>query len=227
MRRRRLLTGLATLGMVAAIASPSLVARAVSAQATGRPILILISIDGFRWDYAALHPEAAPRLRELAHAGATAKSLVPVFPSNTFTNHYTIVTGLYPAHHGILNNRFFDPALGRPFVYNVPQVARQSEWWQGEPIWNTAFRKAAAMNSMAAQCTTPRPGRTIISAPMQPTTTALQRRIPTFSPRSGTDSAVSISGPAMEMAMASANGTKASEKTNMKVETMLHAARPS
>jgi predicted AlkP superfamily pyrophosphatase or phosphodiesterase len=103
--------------------------------------LVLISLDGFRWDYTAVHPEATPRLRELARTGASAKSLIPVFPSNTFTNHYSIVTGLYPAHHGILNNRFFDPALGRPFVYNVSQISRQGEWWQGEPIWNTAVRQ--------------------------------------------------------------------------------------
>jgi predicted AlkP superfamily pyrophosphatase or phosphodiesterase len=118
-----------------------LLAACATAPRAARVPLVLISLDGFRWDYAALHPEAAPRLRDLARRGASAKSLIPVFPSNTFTNHYTIVTGLYPAHHGILNNRFFDPALGRPFVYNVPQVARQSEWWQGEPIWNTAERQ--------------------------------------------------------------------------------------
>jgi predicted AlkP superfamily pyrophosphatase or phosphodiesterase len=108
--------------------------------AAARAPLLLISLDGFRWDYLALHPDETPRLRELARTGASAKSLLPAFPSNTFGNHYTIVTGLYPAHHGIINNRFFDPALGRPFQYNVPLIARQSAWWGGEPIWNTAVR---------------------------------------------------------------------------------------
>jgi predicted AlkP superfamily pyrophosphatase or phosphodiesterase len=103
--------------------------------------LLLISLDGFRWDYLALHPDETPHLRELARTGAAAKSLIPVFPSNTFTNHYSIVTGLYPAHHGMINNKFFDPALGRPFVYNLSQISRQSEWWRGEPIWNTAVRE--------------------------------------------------------------------------------------
>ena len=75
MRRRRLLTGLATLGMVAAIASPSLVARAVSAQATGRPILILISIDGFRWDY--FDRAKVPTLKALAARGVRSQGLIP------------------------------------------------------------------------------------------------------------------------------------------------------
>jgi predicted AlkP superfamily pyrophosphatase or phosphodiesterase len=103
--------------------------------------LLLISLDGFRWDYMALHPDETPHLRELARTGASATSLIPIFPSNSFADHYSIVTGLYPAHHGILNNKFFDPTLGRPFQYNVPLIARQSAWWLGEPIWNTAVRE--------------------------------------------------------------------------------------
>lgn len=110
-------------------------------SAASRPPLLLISLDGFRWDYLALHPDETPRLRELARTGASAKSLIPTFPSNTFSNHYTIATGLYPAHHGIINNKFFDPVLGRPFQYNVPLISRQGEWWGGEPIWNTAVRQ--------------------------------------------------------------------------------------
>ena len=109
--------------------------------APARLPLLLISLDGFRWDYLAQHPAETPRLSELARTGASVRSLIPVFPSNTFANHYTIVTGLYPAHHGILNNKFFDPTLGRPFQYNVPLVARQSAWWGGEPIWNTATKQ--------------------------------------------------------------------------------------
>lgn len=109
--------------------------------APARLPLLLISLDGFRWDYMALHPDETPHLRELARTGASAKSLIPIFPSNTFADHYSIVTGLYPAHHGILNNKFFDPTLGRPFQYNVSLISRQSEWWRGEPIWNTAVRE--------------------------------------------------------------------------------------
>jgi predicted AlkP superfamily pyrophosphatase or phosphodiesterase len=109
--------------------------------------LILISLDGFRWDYADLHPEAAPTLRALRREGVAARALTPVFPSNTFPNHYTIVTGLRPARHGIVNNIFFDPAPGIFFRYNQPASVADARWWGGEPIWVTAIRqgkKAAA-----------------------------------------------------------------------------------
>ena len=72
--------------------------------------------------------------------GISAQSLIPVYPSNTFPNHYSIATGLYPSHHGIINNHFFDPALGEFFNYNQP-TARESRWWGGEPIWVTAIKQ--------------------------------------------------------------------------------------
>lgn len=109
--------------------------------------LILISLDGFRWDYADLHPEAAPTLRALRRDGAAVRALVPAFPSNTFPNHYTLVTGLRPARHGIVNNIFFDPAHGMFFRYNNPASAADARWWGGEPLWVTAIKqgkKAAA-----------------------------------------------------------------------------------
>jgi predicted AlkP superfamily pyrophosphatase or phosphodiesterase len=64
--------------------------------------LILISIDGWRWDYDAKAP--APNLRALMQRGVRAQNLIPSFPTKTFPNHYTIVTGLYPAHHGMVAN---------------------------------------------------------------------------------------------------------------------------
>jgi predicted AlkP superfamily pyrophosphatase or phosphodiesterase len=111
------------------------------------PPLILISLDGFRWDYCELHPDESPTFRRLKREGVAARGLVPVFPSNTFPNHYTIVTGLYPARHGIVNNDFFDPALGEYFHFNQPTSAHDPRWWGGEPIWVTAIKqgqKAAA-----------------------------------------------------------------------------------
>jgi predicted AlkP superfamily pyrophosphatase or phosphodiesterase len=106
-----------------------------------QPPLILISLDAFRWDYCALHPEATPHLRQLAHDGVTARGLIPVFPSNTFPNHYSIVTGLYPSHHGIINNHMFDPTRGEFFHYNQSRFARDGRWWGGEPIWITAVKQ--------------------------------------------------------------------------------------
>ena len=103
--------------------------------------LVLISLDAFRWDYCTLHPDETPNLRRLAREGVTARELIPVFPSNTFPNHYTIVTGLYPSHHGIINNHTFDPTLGEFFHYNHPASTRDGRWWNGEPIWVTAIKQ--------------------------------------------------------------------------------------
>jgi predicted AlkP superfamily pyrophosphatase or phosphodiesterase len=112
----------------------------------GEP-LILISLDGYRWDYSELFPAEASTLRELKREGVSARALIPVFPSNTFPNHYSIVTGLYPAHHGIINNDFFDPEAKAVFRFNSPNAVHDPHWWGGEPIWVTAIeqgRKAAA-----------------------------------------------------------------------------------
>jgi predicted AlkP superfamily pyrophosphatase or phosphodiesterase len=119
---------------------------AAAAPAAESP-LFLISLDGFRWDYFDLYPAESAPLRELRLTGVSVRGLVPVFPSNTFPNHYTIVTGLYPAHHGVVNNDFFDPAAGRYFHYNQAAAVRDPHWWGGEPIWVTARkqgREAAA-----------------------------------------------------------------------------------
>ena len=105
------------------------------------PPLVLISLDGFRWDYVALHPAETPHLQQLIREGATSKGLIPVYPSNTFPNHYSIVTGLYPSHHGIINNEMFDPVSQSFFHYNRPESAHDSRWWGGEPIWITAIKQ--------------------------------------------------------------------------------------
>lgn len=115
------------------------------AHATGTPPpLILISLDAFRWDYTALHPDATPRLRALMRGGVSAHALIPVFPSNTFANHYTIVTGLYPSRHGIINNHFYDPHLGAFFRPSPSRTLQEARWWSGEPIWVTAAKQDRA-----------------------------------------------------------------------------------
>ena len=108
----------------------------LGAEAT--PALLLISIDGFRWDYLDRHP--APNLRRLAREGVEARSLVPIFPSKTFPNHYTIVTGLHPDRHGIVDNTMADPVLGRFHLGNREAIT-DGRWWSGEPIWVTAERQ--------------------------------------------------------------------------------------
>jgi predicted AlkP superfamily pyrophosphatase or phosphodiesterase len=110
------------------------------------PIVVLISIDGFRWDYLDSLP--LPNLHALAREGVRARWMVPAFPTQTFPNHYTIVTGLYPAHHGIVNNTFVDPADGARFRYTDSVTVGQSRWWGGEPVWVTAIRQGRRAASM-------------------------------------------------------------------------------
>lgn len=95
--------------------------------------LILVSIDGFRADY--LDRGITPTLAALAARGVRAEALKPSFPTLTFPNHYTLVTGLYPDHHGIVNNRMTDPTLGKAFVYKQSVTIEDPAWWGGEPIW--------------------------------------------------------------------------------------------
>ena len=103
-------------------------------------LLILVSVDGFRWDYLKKHE--APVLAQLATASVHATRLTPSFPSKTFPNHYTLVTGLYPAHHGIVGNWFFDPASGETFGMSKPASNSEERWWAGgEPVWITAEKQ--------------------------------------------------------------------------------------
>jgi predicted AlkP superfamily pyrophosphatase or phosphodiesterase len=125
----------------------ALLLAATSGAATASAPLLLVSLDGFRWDYCERYAAEATTLRTLRREGVAARGLIPVFPSNTFPNHYTLVTGLYPARHGIINNDFFDPERGMFFHYFQPTAVRDSHWWRGEPIWVTANkqgRKSAA-----------------------------------------------------------------------------------
>ncbi len=102
-----------------------------------RPVpLLLISIDAYRYDY--IERGLSPTLMMLANGGVRAASMQPSFPSLTFPNHYSIVTGLYPDHHGIINNTMSDPQLGR-FATADRKAVSDGRWWAGgTPIWETA-----------------------------------------------------------------------------------------
>ena len=107
-----------------------------AADQRDKPYLILISIDGFRWDYQDLFE--TPALDRLAARGVRAESLQPVFPTLTFPNHYSIATGLYPANHGIVANDFPDPDSGDWYRYKIAKIVQQGRWYGGEPIWVAA-----------------------------------------------------------------------------------------
>lgn len=100
-----------------------------------KPYVILISADGFRYDYAEKYQ--TEHLLALANNGVQAQSLMPVFPAITFPSHYTLVTGLYPSHHGLVSNRFYDPKQQRIY-YSKSNTNAEALWYGGTPIWALA-----------------------------------------------------------------------------------------
>jgi len=101
-----------------------------------KPYLILLSVDGFRWDYMGRHP--TPNMHRIAAAGSRAERLLPVFPTLTFPNHSSIATGLYPARHGIVANHFPDRARDRWYSLGNRQSVEDPGFYAGEPVWVTA-----------------------------------------------------------------------------------------
>jgi predicted AlkP superfamily pyrophosphatase or phosphodiesterase len=107
-----------------------------AAHQQSRPYLVLISVDGFRWDYMDRYP--TPNMDRIAAAGSKAERLLPVFPTLTFPNHYSIATGLYPAHHGLVANEFPDPARDKWYSLKKRETVEDPWFYEGEPIWVTA-----------------------------------------------------------------------------------------
>ncbi|KAI1613312.1 nucleotide pyrophosphatase [Exophiala viscosa] len=103
---------------------------------TFRPTTILVSLDGFRADF--LNRNLTPALSAFIASGVSPKYLLPSFPSVTFPNHFTLVTGLYPESHGIVSNQFWDPDYEEEFYYTHIESSMQPKWWDAEPLWVTA-----------------------------------------------------------------------------------------
>ncbi|XMO85293.1 ectonucleotide pyrophosphatase/phosphodiesterase [Algibacter sp. AS12] len=104
-----------------------------SKPAQKKPYLILISLDGFRWDYVEKYNP--PNLSSFIKNGVKAQSLIPSFPTKTFPNHYTIATGLYPDRHGIIGNIFYDYKKDTLFNKRNPEMAEDGSFFGGSPIW--------------------------------------------------------------------------------------------
>lgn len=120
--------------------------------------VVLVSMDGFRWDYGKKFN--LPNLKQIAKEGVHAKSMRPSYPSKTFPNHYAIVTGLYPDHHGIINNVFYDAALNESFSLSS-NAKNDSRFYGGNPIWNVAEQqgvKAASFFWPGSDTDQKRPG---------------------------------------------------------------------
>ena len=108
-----------------------------SAAAQKAHYLVLVSLDGFRWDYA--RRDNATQLLALGAAGVWApEGMFPSFPSLTFPNHFTIVTGLYPEHHGLVANSFYDETRQARYAINDSAAVTDGSWYTGTPLWSLA-----------------------------------------------------------------------------------------
>ncbi len=108
-----------------------------SAAAQRAHYLVLVSLDGFRWDYA--RREGAAHLLALGKSGVWApQGMLPSFPSLTFPNHFTIVTGLYPEHHGLVANSFYDETKQARYSMSDSAAVTDGSWYSGVPLWSLA-----------------------------------------------------------------------------------------
>lgn len=107
--------------------------------AQSKPYVLLVSFDGFRWDY--LNRGLTPNLQKIRNEGVSALSFRPSFPSKTFPNHQSIITGMYPAHHGIYANYFSDPFFKEIYKLGDTNAVTNPRWYLGEAFWETAERQ--------------------------------------------------------------------------------------
>lgn len=107
------------------------------AHAKKQHYVVLVSLDGFRYDYPEEY--GASNMLALAKDGARAsQGMLPSYPSLTFPNHYTLVTGLLPEHHGIVRNSFYDPAREQVYEYKNAATSSDGTWYGGVPLWSLA-----------------------------------------------------------------------------------------
>ena len=106
--------------------------RINSAAQQKKPYVIMISVDGMRYDYATKYNAA--HLLALGREGVKAEYMIPSYPSVTFPNHYTLVTGLYPSHHGIVGNKFYDRGFNANYSTKGKTVL-EGKWYGGTPLW--------------------------------------------------------------------------------------------
>jgi predicted AlkP superfamily pyrophosphatase or phosphodiesterase len=103
------------------------------AQQKNLPYVVLISFDGFRADYVERYD--LKNFKSFIKGGGSAEALIPSFPSKTFPNHYTLVTGLYPGHHGLVDNSFFDPSKNQQYGMRIREAVIDPSYYGGTPLW--------------------------------------------------------------------------------------------
>ena len=120
--------------------------RINSVEAISKSYVILISADGFRSDYAKKYN--AKNLLKIAEDGVSAKALIPSFPTITFPNHWSLITGLYPAHHGLIDNFFYDYKKQEFYKMSSQENAEDGTWYGGTPLWSLAEKQGTLSASM-------------------------------------------------------------------------------
>lgn len=135
---KQIITFACLLFFTAAFAQPDTTQKIVENRTNSgiqqtKPYVILISIDGFRHDYARLY--RAENLLKKSAAGVQAEYMMPSFPSLTFPNHYSIVTGMYPSHHGLVGNSFYNRALSGLYTMRSKDKVGNGAYYGGKPLW--------------------------------------------------------------------------------------------
>ncbi|MBL1219418.1 alkaline phosphatase family protein [Chryseobacterium sp. L7] len=120
--------------------------RTNSAEVQAKPYVIMISTDGFRYDYAKKYK--AENLLKLASGGVQAEGMIPSYPSITFPNHWSLITGLYPSHHGLVDNFFYDYKRKESYSMKDKKNAEDGSWYGGTPLWALAEKQGMVAASL-------------------------------------------------------------------------------
>ncbi|WP_079243253.1 ectonucleotide pyrophosphatase/phosphodiesterase [Chryseobacterium indologenes] len=120
--------------------------RQNSTEAQSKPYVIMISTDGFRYDYAQKYN--AENLLKLANGGVKAEAMIPSYPSITFPNHWSLITGLYPSHHGLIDNFFYDYKRKEGYAMSSKKNAEDGSWYGGTPLWGLAEKQGMISASL-------------------------------------------------------------------------------
>lgn len=120
--------------------------RQNSTEAQSKPYVIMISTDGFRYDYAQKYN--AENLLKLANGGVKAEAMIPSYPSITFPNHWSLITGLYPSHHGLIDNFFYDYKRKEGYAMSNKKNAEDGSWYGGTPLWGLAEKQGMVSASL-------------------------------------------------------------------------------
>ncbi|MDR2237927.1 MAG: ectonucleotide pyrophosphatase/phosphodiesterase [Chryseobacterium sp.] len=120
--------------------------RTNTTNTQAKPYVIMSSTDGFRYDYAKKYN--AENLLKLSGNGVQAKAMIPSYPSITFPNHWSLITGLYPSHHGLIDNFFYDYQRKEGYAMSNKKNAEDGSWYGGTPLWALAEKQGMLSASL-------------------------------------------------------------------------------